>query len=189
MGHEGTGDTTSRSRGAWRPSFSIKCPSSEQRAQGRPGAGWHPWSACNKKARGRTTGTSRTTGLPCAMVLRLIRDLPGETGRCCHRCLASSPKAQHLHRGAGTTRFRRTRFVVRLTTRRVHRIPLPTFVTIAKRPSYRVRDARSIVVICPTTQEQMCTTGNLRMGACTRCRMGKGALRRAHHLSASKARW
>src|SRR5262252_10483369 len=31
----------------------------DTRAQGRPGAGWHPWSACSKKARGRTTGTSR----------------------------------------------------------------------------------------------------------------------------------
>jgi hypothetical protein len=32
--------------------------------------------------------------------------------------------------------------VIRLTTRHVHRIPQPTFVTIAKRPSARSRDAR-----------------------------------------------
>jgi hypothetical protein len=32
-------------------------------------------------------------------------------------------------------------------TRRVHRVPRPTFVTIAKRPSYRVRDAWMIVLI------------------------------------------
>ena len=32
-----------------------------ERAQGRPGAGWHPWSACNKKARGRTTGSAEIT--------------------------------------------------------------------------------------------------------------------------------
>jgi hypothetical protein len=32
--------------------------------------------------------------------------------------------------------------VSRLPTRRVHRIPLPTFVTTAKRPSYRERDAQ-----------------------------------------------
>ena len=49
-----------------------------ERAQGRPGACMHPWSACNKKARGRTTGTGGSTGLPCAMVLRLIRNLPGD---------------------------------------------------------------------------------------------------------------
>jgi len=33
-----------------------------------------------QKARGRTTGTSRTHGLPCAMVLRLIRALLGAPG-------------------------------------------------------------------------------------------------------------
>src|SRR6266478_2377924 len=32
-----------------------------ERAQGRPGTGWHPWSACNKKARGRTTGSAENT--------------------------------------------------------------------------------------------------------------------------------
>jgi hypothetical protein len=31
------------------------------KAEGRPGAGWHPWSACNKKARGRTTGSAEIT--------------------------------------------------------------------------------------------------------------------------------
>src|SRR6516165_11626079 len=51
-----------------------------ERAQGRPGAGWHPWSACSKKARGRTTGSAGATGLPCTMVLRLIRALLGEPG-------------------------------------------------------------------------------------------------------------
>ena len=64
-----------------------------------------------------------------------LRALPGETGLCCHRRFASSRKARHLHRGARTTRLRRPRHVVRLTTRCVHRIPLPTSVTIAKRPS------------------------------------------------------
>ena len=44
-------------------------------------------------------------------------------------------RGRHLHRGARTTRLRRPRRVVRLVTRRVHRIPLPTSVTIAKRPS------------------------------------------------------
>ena len=64
-----------------------------QRAQGRPGADSHPWSACNKKARGRTTGTSRTSGLPCAMVLRLIRALPGDR-LSCHR----RSRARQKHR-------------------------------------------------------------------------------------------
>src|SRR6266700_6717321 len=39
-----------------------------------------------QKARGRTTGTGGSSGLPCAMVLRLIRDLPGD-----HAWLPPSP--------------------------------------------------------------------------------------------------
>jgi len=55
-------------------------PSREQRAQGRPGAHRTHGPRATKKARGRTTGTGGSSGLPCAMVLRLIRDLPGEPG-------------------------------------------------------------------------------------------------------------
>src|SRR5215475_11602663 len=32
-----------------------------KRAQGRPGAGWHPWPACNKKHAVRTTGSAERT--------------------------------------------------------------------------------------------------------------------------------
>jgi hypothetical protein len=45
---------------------------------GKAGCPPHPWSACNKKARGRTTGTGGSSGLPCAMALRLIRALSGD---------------------------------------------------------------------------------------------------------------
>ena len=72
-------------------------------------------------------------------------------------------RGRHLHRGARTTRLRRPRHVVRQTTSRVHRIPLPTSVTIAKRPSCGDGTRGRMVVICPTTQEEMCTTGSLRM--------------------------
>src|SRR5579872_7157210 len=37
-----------------------------------------PWPACRKKAGGSHHRSSRTSGIPCAMGLRLIRDLPGE---------------------------------------------------------------------------------------------------------------
>jgi hypothetical protein len=37
-----------------------------------------PMVRVQQKARGRTTGTGGSSGLPCAMVLRLIRDLPGD---------------------------------------------------------------------------------------------------------------
>jgi hypothetical protein len=130
----------------------------------------------------------KSPGLPCAMVLRLIRDLPGETGLCCHRCLASSRKAQHLHRGARTTRFRRPHHAVRLTTQRGHRIPLPTFVTIAKRPLW-ARDARKHRCDLPDGARGICTTGNLRMAGMRGARefvgWAKDRKRRAHHLSAS----
>src|SRR5882724_8725460 len=49
------------SRRRRRPSFAKARPSESERAQGRPGTGWHPWSACNKKARGRTTGSAEDT--------------------------------------------------------------------------------------------------------------------------------
>src|SRR6266481_4517572 len=37
-----------------------------------------PMVRVQQKARGRTTGTGGSSGLPCAMVLRLIRALPGD---------------------------------------------------------------------------------------------------------------
>src|ERR1700704_3031475 len=40
----------------------------------------------------------------------------------------------------------------------VHRIPLPTSVTIASRPSYGCETSESIVLICPTTQCRGCAT-------------------------------
>ena len=43
-----TPDTSSHSRGAFRPSFALRFTPPKQRAQGRPGAGWHPRSAARK---------------------------------------------------------------------------------------------------------------------------------------------
>ena len=60
--------------------FCFTPPSSHEEGAGNAGCSLHPWSACNQKARGRTTGSAETTGIPCAMVLRLIRDLLGEPG-------------------------------------------------------------------------------------------------------------
>jgi hypothetical protein len=145
-------------------------PRSRTEGAGKAGCPSHPWSACSKKARGRTTGTSRNARPSLRNGFNgFLRALPGETGLCCHRRIASSRKAGHLHRGARTTRLRRPRHVDRLTTRRVHRIPLPTFVTIAKRPSCGCGTRGSIVVICPTAQEEMCTTGNLHMACMHQC--------------------
>ena len=44
-----------------------------------PGAGRYPWPACNKKHAAEPQ-VQPTSGIPCAMVLTLIRDLPGVPG-------------------------------------------------------------------------------------------------------------
>jgi hypothetical protein len=55
-------DTPSRSRGMFRPSYASSLhPSSKKRAQGRPGAGWHPQSRVQENAHGWTTGEARTS--------------------------------------------------------------------------------------------------------------------------------
>jgi hypothetical protein len=77
-GRDKKDDTTPRSRGTKCPSFAVDPPSSETRGRREGRVPFAPMVRVQKKARGRTTGTSRTTGLPCAMVLRLIRDLPGD---------------------------------------------------------------------------------------------------------------
>jgi hypothetical protein len=57
--------TASRSRGVFRPSFASTPTLSKERAQGRPGAGWHPWPAVRSNAHamhnGKTTGGPETT--------------------------------------------------------------------------------------------------------------------------------
>jgi hypothetical protein len=90
-----------------------------------------------------TTGSAGSTGIPCAMVPRgpgFLAPVACKTRkRLCG--LSASVGAPGPHDFAVRDR------VIRLMTRRVHRVPRPTFVTIAKRPSYRVRDAWMIVLI------------------------------------------
>src|ERR1700704_1243963 len=83
-------------------SFEIHPPPSNKRAQGRPGARSHPWSACNKNARGRTTGTGGSSGLPCAVVLTVSFALSSATGLFCHRRRAGLLPAEP---GRGGTRL------------------------------------------------------------------------------------
>ena len=80
------------------------------------------------------------------------------TGLSCHRRQRDAKHHRQLDASVGAPGpydFAVRDIVIRPLTRRVHRIPLPTFVTIAKRPSYRVRDALMIVLIwglrqCPS---------------------------------------
>src|SRR5271170_1857231 len=87
-----------------------------------------------------TTGRAGSSGIPCAMVLRLIRAaLLGD-----HRLVATVTRKtrEHLRElsacfGAPEPHDFAVRFKLRASThsRSVHRIPPPTSVTTAKRPS------------------------------------------------------
>ena len=68
------------SRGARRPRDAVDMPSRNDEGAGKTGCWPHPWSACNKKHAAEPQAQPKTTGLPCAMVLRLIRALPGAPG-------------------------------------------------------------------------------------------------------------
>jgi hypothetical protein len=50
----------------------------KKRAQGMPGEGLTHGPRAIKKHGEGTTGSAGSSGIPCAMVLRLIRDLPGD---------------------------------------------------------------------------------------------------------------
>jgi hypothetical protein len=72
------------------------------------------------------------------------------TRLCCHRHPPDAKRIRELNANLGAPGphdFAVRDIVIRLVTYRVHRIPLPTSVTIAKRPSYRVRDVRMIILI------------------------------------------
>ena len=79
-------------------------PSKEVRAQGMPGAGRNPWPACSKKKQAAvTTGTAKTSGIPCAMVLTLIARSPWGPGFLAPlRARSSSQRAWPQRREART---------------------------------------------------------------------------------------
>jgi hypothetical protein len=100
------------------------------------------------------------------MVLQLIRALLGAPGLLATvAALIIFSAAWHQRRDARTTRLRSpgqccsSARECALQLQPVHRIFDPSFVTIAKRPSYRVETAAIIQLICPTTQmEYFCGT-------------------------------
>src|ERR1700759_593918 len=65
----------------------------------------HPWAPRNKKHGGRTTGTPKRSGTPCAMVFGLCRDLPGVPGFVATVARKSSLRTWPQHREDRTTRF------------------------------------------------------------------------------------
>jgi hypothetical protein len=63
-----------------RPSCCRNRPRKSKRAQGMPGEGLTHGPRAVKKHGEGTTGSAKSSGIPCAMVLRLIRALPGAPG-------------------------------------------------------------------------------------------------------------
>ena len=140
--------TRARSRGAIRPSF-ASAPLKRQRVQETPGARCTRGLACSventRVSHHRFTGTP---GVSCAMVLTVSFVLSLVTGLCCHHHRAeNSARLERQRRGVRTTRLRRPPTKSFVACQRharpdgVHRIPHPTSVTIAKRPSWRARDS------------------------------------------------
>src|SRR5215471_2094981 len=120
-----------------------------ERAQGRPGAGWHPWSACSKKHAAEPQVQPEQPAFPAQWFYGLYVVSSG-TGLSCPRHRRDAKHHRQLDASVGAPGphdFAVRDTNIRLLRYRVHRIPLPTFVTIAKRPSYRVRDALMIVLI------------------------------------------
>jgi hypothetical protein len=152
-------------------------PSPSGEGAGKTGCTPHPWSACSKKARGRTTGTSRTTGLPCAMVLRLIRDLPGDQ--------ALLPPSLRVISQSLTPALGRQDHTTSpsASCRSSHNTPRPSHPAPYVRDDREatllwVRDARMIVLICPTWQRPSgCGTLARRADSvwlsCTFCSSGR----------------
>ncbi len=71
-----------------------RCALSKMEGAGKAGCWLTPMARLQKRMQAAvTTGTSRTTGLPCAMALRLIRDLPGDRLDC-----PRHPRARRLLR-------------------------------------------------------------------------------------------
>jgi hypothetical protein len=70
------------------------------RAQGRPGAGWHPGPCAGRCTRGGPQ-VSQSPGLPCAMVYGLLRALLGE--RCTIAPVAERIADVHARSGSNIT--------------------------------------------------------------------------------------
>jgi hypothetical protein len=113
------------------PELCRQPPSKKQRAQGRPGASSHPRPVCiGRKHTVVTTGGAGSSGLPCAMVLRLIRDLPGDRALLPPSLSQANPRELSASVGAPGPHA----FAVRISAARLATLPAstashPAFVT------------------------------------------------------------
>ena len=104
----------------FRPGFTnFVPPPKTSRAQGRPGARRTRGLVCNVHQRKTHTSIQvkrKQSGLPCAMALRLIRALPGESELLATIAPEEALASQGLdasNPGVRTTRLRRTRMLIR----------------------------------------------------------------------------
>jgi hypothetical protein len=123
---------------------------SRGRREGRM-QGLHPWPACNKKAGGSHHRWAEQPAFPARWFdgLYVVSSGTGLIAPVASNALSASSPTWPQHREARTARFHRRIGYVRpreqthAATRRAHRIPHPTSVTIAKRPLIRGGMARS----------------------------------------------
>src|SRR5258705_676460 len=140
-GHDTEGDAVPRSRGTNASEFCSFVPPSPTEGAGNAGCALHPWPPVQKKSTGVSNqGYTATAGIPCTMVLRLIRALPGDRALLppsfvdrTHELSASVGAPEPHDFAVRDSRIRRAKNCA--CGYHVHRIPLPTSVTTAKRPS------------------------------------------------------
>ena len=148
-GHDSGKDVTQLSRGRFRPSYAWSMSLETQRAQGMPGEGLTHGPPATRKAGGSHHRISRINRHSLRDGLRLIRDLPGVPGFLAAVALRIiAARLDPSVGGSGPHDFAVRIGRVRQLRQSVHRIPLPTSVTIAKRPSDRERDAYIMHYFC-----------------------------------------
>jgi hypothetical protein len=132
-------DILPRSRDSIRPSFANSFRPKKQRAQGRPGARCTRGLVCkhaHKKTHTSIQVQRKQSGLPCAMVLRLISCSPRRD----LACLSPSPSrsSQELdtsHWGVRTTRFCRPHHAPFVKGASASTAPRPNVSDDGQRPS------------------------------------------------------
>ncbi len=146
-----------------RPSFEPVVVPPKQREQGMPGV----WLARSlvRKSRKHTSKPPQVRrndpAFPAQWLYDLFRALSGD------RAFLSPSPAQRVSVVAGLTPASRRQDHAALSSASGafvwcatcgHRLPRPTSVTIAIRPSWWARDARKMLLICPTSQAELPAT-------------------------------
>jgi hypothetical protein len=158
------GDTRLHSRGSTCPSFARISAHSDIEGAGKAGCALHPRSRVQfvqKKCAHEYTGEAEALRLSLRSGLTAYSVLSSVNGLSCHRRPQKRGflRTWRQHRGARTTRLRRTlkprSSVVTLASTASHR----AFVTIATRPSHRVRRGESKTDSSPSLSDLFFSEG------------------------------